>query len=70
MPIMLVKDSLNDSQNAPLILVMNGKQAAAVAYAKDMGIKSGIVLGGTGLISDKVVKQLFQMGSNDKIQIK
>ena len=45
--------------NAPLILTDNSKPTAAVTYATGAGIKSGYVLGGTGLISDKVVKNIF-----------
>ena len=49
------------SMNAPLILTANGKQAPAVAYAKEAGITGGAVLGGTGLIPDKVANAIFQI---------
>ena len=49
------------SMNAPLILTANGKQASAVAYAKEAGITGGAVLGGTGLIPDRVANAIFQI---------
>ena len=49
------------SMDAPLILTANGKQAPAVAYAKEAGITGGAVLGGTGLIPDKVANAIFQI---------
>ena len=55
---------------APLILTDNKKPAPAVAYATGLGIKSGYVLGGTGLISDKVVKNVFSMTADDTIILK
>jgi putative cell wall-binding protein len=56
--------------NAPLILTDNSKPAAAVTYATGAGIKSGYALGGTGLISDKVVKNIFSMDEADAINVK
>ena len=58
------------SLDAPLILTMNGKQSVAVNYAKEMGIKSGMVLGGPTLISDKIVRTVFQMAEADPIQVR
>ena len=58
------------SMNAPLILTSNGKQAPAVAYAKEAGITGGAVLGGTGLIPDKVVRSIFAMNEEDLIIVK
>ena len=55
---------------APLILTDNNKPTAAVNYATGLGIKSGYVLGGTGLISDRVVKNIFAMASGDSILVK
>jgi putative cell wall-binding protein len=55
---------------APLILTDNNKPAAAVTYATGAGIKSGYALGGTGLISDKVVKNIFSMASGEEITVK
>ena len=49
------------SMNAPLILTANGKQAPAVAYAKEAGITGGAVLGGTGLIPDRVANAIFRI---------
>ena len=58
------------SMNAPLILTANGKQAPAVAYAKEAGITGGAVLGGTGLIPDKIVRSIFAMNEEDFIIVK
>ena len=49
------------SMDAPLILTANGKQAPAVAYAKEAGIAGGAVLGGTGLIPDRVANAIFRI---------
>ncbi len=54
--------------NAPLILTATGDEAQAAAYAKEEGIKSGYVLGGSALINDKAVKKIFSMDSGDKIK--
>ena len=55
---------------APLILTDNNKPTAAVNYGTSLGIKSGYALGGTGLISDKVVKNIFSMTNADSILVK
>ena len=44
---------------APLILTQTGDEAAAAAYAKEYGISSGYVLGGSKLISDASAKKVF-----------
>ena len=62
--------SLAYSLNAPLILTANGKQSIAKGYTSANGITSGAVLGGSGLISDKVVKDIFSMSSGDQIIVK
>ena len=53
----------------PLVLTASGKEAAAAAYAKEQGITSGVILGGSGLISDKAVRTIFQMQSGDVIKL-
>ena len=55
---------------APLILTDSNKSAAAVNYATGAGIKRGYALGGPGLISDKVVKNIFSMKAADVIAVK
>ena len=62
--------SLAYSLNAPLILTANGKQSIAKGYTSANGITSGAVLGGSGLISDKVVREIFSMSSGDQIIVK
>ena len=60
--------SLAYSMHAPLILTMTKYEAKAVEYATGAGIKSGVVLGGTGLISDAAVRAVFAMTAEDVIQ--
>jgi putative cell wall-binding protein len=55
--------------DAPLILTASGKEKAAAAYTKDMTIKAGYTLGGTGLINDKAVKSIFAMAETDTITV-
>lgn len=52
---------------APLILIMTKYEAKAVEYATGAGIKSGVVLGGDGLISDAAVRAVFAMAESDQI---
>ena len=53
--------------NAPLILTQDADAGLAEAYASELGITTGAVLGGTKLISDETVKAIFQMDSTDSI---
>ena len=48
------------SIKAPLILTDNSGYSDAVTYAKNAGIKKAVVLGGTTLISDGVVKNIIK----------
>ena len=57
------------AMKAPLVLTASGKESAAAAYAKEQGITSGVIFGGSGLISDKTVRTIFQMKSSDIIKI-
>ena len=50
---------LDYALKAPLILTQTGDEAAAAAYAKEYGISSGYVLGGSKLISDASAKKVF-----------
>lgn len=52
---------MRSSLNAPPILTSNSNHAPAVAYAKEAGISGGAVLGGTGLIPDRVVNAIFRI---------
>ena len=47
------------SMGAPLILTASGKQADAQAYTETLGIQTGLILGGTTLINDKVANSIF-----------
>ena len=56
--------------DAPLIVtVSDGRKSFAVAFCKERSIKSGIVLGGSGLIDDATTREIFQMKASDKIVI-
>ena len=57
------------SKNGPLILTIAGKEAVAGAYLEQKGITSGAVLGGTGILSDATVKQIFGLGSTDSVRV-
>ena len=58
---------LANGMNAPLILTMPKYEGAVTAYAKSLQIHQGIVLGGDGLITDRSVAQIFDLGSTDSI---
>ena len=53
-----------------MLLVTDGNQAAAEAYAKEAGVTSGVVLGGSPLVSDKTVKTVFGMTAEGVIIVK
>lgn len=50
------------AMGCPLILTMTGYEAAAEGYVDLWGIKTGVVLGGDGLISDQSAAQIFTPG--------
>ena len=47
------------SKHTPLILTADGKQNAAVSYAKNKGIGFGTILGGDSLISDTTANEIL-----------
>ena len=47
------------SMGAPLLLTAGGKQSVAVKYTESLGIETGLILGGTTLINDKVAESIF-----------
>ena len=55
--------------NAPLLLVRDDKVAITEKYSKAAGIKSGVVLGGSTLVSDKSVRTIFEMEDADEIYV-
>jgi putative cell wall-binding protein len=55
--------------NAPLLLVRDDKVAITEKYSKAAGIKSGVVLGGSTLVSDKSVRTIFEMEEADEIYV-
>ena len=57
------------SIDAPLLLTKGGKDTVAAAYTKAQGIQRGYVMGGTTLIPDRVVRNVFAMGAEDSINI-
>ena len=58
------------ANQAGLILTATRKESLAAEFAAQNGIISGYVIGGPGLISDKVVKNIFSMASGEKITVK
>ena len=55
--------------DAPLILVKGGKDSDAAKYTTAQGIKTGYIMGGAGLIPDRVVRKVFSMAAEDTITI-
>lgn len=53
--------------DAPLVLTLDGKTAAAESYVADNGIASGYVLGGDGALTDDAVVSVFALESADEI---
>ena len=53
--------ALGTAMNAPVILTMNGSDAAAAAFCKNRNIHDGYVLGGTGLISDDTASHIYNL---------
>ena len=49
------------SMGAPLVLAQDRFLDTTVGYMADREIKSGVVLGGTNLITNKDVRSIFQM---------
>ena len=50
---------LANAMNAPLILTMTHYESQAADYIQRRGIRSGVVLGGEGLISEQSVQKIF-----------
>ena len=61
--------SLAYAMNAPLVLTMTKYEQMAAAYTKMEGITTGVVLGGTGLISDASVRTIFAMTADGEIRV-
>ena len=56
--------------NAPLIVTIStDRKSFAVDFCSEHSIKSGIVLGGSGLIDDAAVRKIFAMSAKDTIEI-
>ena len=56
---------------APLLLVdtlLPQNDDKAIEYARQNNIKNGAVLGGSGLVKDDSVREIFDMNENDPIQ--
>ena len=51
----------------PLILTRDNTLSYAVEFAASRNVTTGAVLGGSGLISDSSVRQIFAMGESDSI---
>lgn len=48
------------SLNAPLLLAENGAYSQAASFVKEEGIQKGVVLGGSALISNPVLRQIIK----------
>lgn len=51
----------------PMLLTKSGEASAAITYAGDHEIRNGIVLGGTAYMTNKVVKQIYQLETDAQI---
>ena len=62
--------SLAYALKAPLILTMANYEDAAIAYAAENGIWGGYILGGVGLVSDDIVRDIFAMFDYEEVVVK
>ena len=60
---------LASSMHGPLVLIAEGSSRAAEAYTLTAGMTSGVVLGGSALITDMLVRAVFYM-KNGTIETK
>lgn len=59
------------SKNAPLVLTLSNKYSVwAEDYAERYDVQSGAVLGGSGLIEDETVRNIFNMEDGENIVVK
>ena len=56
--------------NAPLVLTVDGKTTEAATYTAELGIEAGYVLGGTGVLKDDSVVNVFGLESAEDIIVK
>ena len=56
--------------NAPLILTADAKTEAASSYMTEKTVEEGVVLGGTGALTDEAVRTVFGLDANAEILIK
>lgn len=61
---------LANEMKAPLILTKDGKTESAEEYVQSRDIEYGIVLGGTGVLTDEAVADVFKLKSTNEIIIK
>ncbi len=54
--------------HAPLILTREGNEAEAMNYVKKHEIRSGYVLGGTGVLKEETVEKIFSLNSAQEIR--
>lgn len=57
------------SMNGPLLLVCKGYEGYARDYLQTKGINTGAVLGGSQLLSDKLVRDIFDLDENTGITV-
>ena len=55
------------AMGAPVILTRPQNQDAAISYAAENNIKSGVVLGGNGLVTDELTVEFFSLENADEI---
>lgn len=62
--------ALSSFPTAPLILTMTSFEGAAVDYAAENGITSGVVLGGDTRVSGASVREIFNLDKDAVIPAK
>ena len=61
---------LANAMGAPLVLTMTGYDMTAAEYVKNIDVKTGIVLGGEGLISNGTVVNIYSLTNELEIIVK
>ena len=58
------------AMSAPLLLTADAKTEAASSYVTEKTVEAGVVLGGTGALTDEAVRTVFGLDANAEILIK
>ena len=56
--------------DAPILLIRENKEEYAKEYLSGFDISKGYVCGGSSILSDEVIRSVFQMGDDEEIVVK